>query len=106
MVGKNEKRAHLPEITAPSIAICRSSFRTTLQDERHRLARSTRAFITDFELFLPREKNHCTNTGLVVHDAGFAASFIASINNGWLPRDPFYAYHITKRETKRGFLYK
>ena len=29
-----------------------------------------------------------------------------SINNGWLQRDPFYAYSITKEETKRGFLTK
>lgn len=27
-----------------------------------------------------------------------------AINNGWLARDPFYAYHISKEETKRGFL--
>lgn len=29
-----------------------------------------------------------------------------SINNGWLQRDPFYAYSITNEETKRGFLSK
>lgn len=27
-----------------------------------------------------------------------------AINNGWLARDPFYAYHITREETKRGCL--
>lgn len=29
-----------------------------------------------------------------------------AINNGWLQRDPFYGYSITKEETKRGFLTK
>ena len=29
-----------------------------------------------------------------------------AINNGWLQRDPFYEYSITKEETKRGFLTK
>ena len=29
-----------------------------------------------------------------------------TINNGWLQRDPFYGYNITKEETKRGFLTK
>jgi len=25
-----------------------------------------------------------------------------AVNNGWIPRDPFFAYHISKEETKRG----
>lgn len=36
----------------------------------------------------------------------FRSIIYTAINNGWLPRDPFYAYHITKEETKRGFLTK
>lgn len=42
---------------------------------------------------------------MVIHDALPRIIFTA-INNGWLARDPFYAYHITKEETKRGFLTK
>jgi len=34
----------------------------------------------------------------------FRSIIFMAINNGWLARDPFYAYHITKEETKRGFL--
>ena len=34
----------------------------------------------------------------------FRSIIFMAINNGWLARDPFYAYHISKEETKRGFL--
>lgn len=63
------------------------------------------AFITDFELFLRTEKNHCTNT-IWSYMMPFKRFIYMSINNGWLQRDPFYAYSITKEETKRGFLTK
>ena len=36
----------------------------------------------------------------------FRSIIFTAINNGWLQRDPFYAYHITKEETKRGYLTK
>lgn len=63
------------------------------------------AFITDFELFLRTEKNHCTNT-VWSYMMPFRSIIFTSINNGWLQRDPFYGYSITKEETKRGFLTK
>lgn len=63
------------------------------------------AFITDFELFLRTEKNHCTNT-IWSYMMPFKRIIYMSINNGWLQRDPFYAYSIIKEETKRGFLSK
>lgn len=65
----------------------------------------TPAFITDFELFLRTEKNHCNNT-VWSYMMPFRSIIYMSINNGWLQRDPFYAYSITKEETKRGFLSK
>lgn len=65
----------------------------------------TPAFITDFELFLRTEKNHCNNT-VWSYMMPFKSIIFMSINNGWLQRDPFYAYSITKEETKRGFLSK
>lgn len=63
------------------------------------------AFITDFELFLRTEKNHCTNT-VWSYMMPFRSIIFTAINNGWLQRDPFHAYSITKEETKRGFLTK
>ena len=63
------------------------------------------AFITDFELFLRTKKNHCTNT-IWSYMMPFCSIIYTAINNGWLQRDPFYAYRITKEETKRGFLTK
>lgn len=63
------------------------------------------AFLTDFELFLRTEKNHCNNT-VWSYMMPFRSIIFMAINNGWLQRDPFYAYSITKEETKRGFLSK
>lgn len=63
----------------------------------------TPAFITDFEVFLRIEKGHCTNT-VWSYMMPFRSIIFMAINNGWLARDPFYAYHISKEETKRGFL--
>ena len=55
------------------------------------------AFITDFELFLRTEKNHCTNT-VWSYMMPFRSIIYTAINNGWLQRDPFYAYRITRYE--------
>lgn len=65
----------------------------------------TPAFITDFELFLRTEKDHCTNT-VWSYMMPLRRIIHMAINNGWLQRDPFYGYSITKEETKRGFLTK
>lgn len=65
----------------------------------------TPAFITDFELFLRIEKNHCTNT-IWSYMMPLKRMVYMSINNGWLQRDPFYAYSISPEPTKRGFLTK
>ena len=46
------------------------------------------AFITDFELFLRTEKNHCTNT-VWSYMMPFRSIIYTAINNGWLQRDPF-----------------
>ena len=65
----------------------------------------TPAFITDFELFLRVEKNHCNNT-VWSYMMPFRKIIYMAVNNGLLQRDPFFAYSITKEETKRGFLTK
>ena len=65
----------------------------------------TPAFITDFELFLRIEKHHCTNT-IWSYMMPLKRMVYLSINNGWLQRDPFYAYSISPEPTKRGFLTK
>ena len=65
----------------------------------------TPAFITDFELFLKVEKSHCNNT-VWSYMMPFRKIIYMAVNNGLLQRDPFFAYSITKEETKRGFLTK
>lgn len=65
----------------------------------------TPAFITDFELFLRTEKEHCTNT-VWSYMMPLRRIIYMAINNGWLQRDPFYGYSITREEIKRGFLTK
>lgn len=62
-------------------------------------------FITDFELFLRIEKNHCTNTIWSYMMPLKHMIFIAR-DNGWLVRDPFANYVIAPEDTKRGFLSK
>lgn len=61
--------------------------------------------MTDFELFLRTEKDHCTNT-VWSYMMPLRRIIYIAINNGWLQCDPFYGYSITKEETKRGFLTK
>ena len=63
------------------------------------------AFITDFELFLKTEKNHCNNTAWS-YMMPLRKIICMAVNNGLSQRDPFFAYSITKEETKRGFLTK
>ena len=69
------------------------------------LCELTPAFITDLELFLKTEKNHCNNT-VWSYMMPFRKIIFMAVNNGLLQRDPFFAYSITKEETKRGFLTK
>ena len=57
----------------------------------------TPAFITDFELFLRVEKNHCNNT-VWSYMMPFRKIIYMAVNNGLLQRDPFFAYSITKEE--------
>lgn len=61
------------------------------------------AFITDFEVFLRADAGLCTNT-IWTYMMPLRNVIYIAVNNGWIPRDPFFAYHISKEETKRGFL--
>lgn len=61
------------------------------------------AFITDFEVFLRVDCGLCTNT-IWTYMMPVRNVIYNAVNNGWIPRDPFFAYHISKEETKRGFL--
>ncbi|CDN31347.1 Integrase [Mucinivorans hirudinis] len=65
----------------------------------------TPAFITDFELFLRTEKNHCTTTIWGYMMPLKRMIFIAQ-HNGWLTRNPFADYSISPEPAKRGFLNK
>jgi len=47
------------------------------------------AFITDFELFLKTEKNHCNNT-VWSYMMPFRKIIYMAVNNGLLQRDPFF----------------
>lgn len=63
----------------------------------------TPAFITDFEIFLRVEKGNRTNT-IWTYMMPLKSIIHMAINNGWLSRDPFFAYKIKKEDTHRGFL--
>lgn len=61
------------------------------------------AFITDFESYLRVDAGICNNT-VWTYMMPLRNVINSAVNNGWIPRDPFFAYHISKEETKRGFL--
>ena len=63
------------------------------------------AFITDFEFFLRTEKGCCNNT-VWLYQMPLRKMITIAVNNGWLVRDPFFAYAISPEETDRGFLTK
>lgn len=56
----------------------------------------TPAFITDFELFLRVEKNHCNNT-VWSYMMPFRKIIYIAVNNGLLQRDPFSRTASRKR---------
>ena len=62
-------------------------------------------FITDFELYLRVQKRHCTNT-VWSYMMPFRNVIYESIRKGLLQNNPFCNYHISKEDTKRGFLSK
>ncbi|GLU51570.1 transposase [Dyadobacter frigoris] len=57
-------------------------------------------FITDFEYWLKSVRNIGHNTA-IKYLATFKKIVIICIKNGWLPRDPFHAYKMSKREVDR-----
>lgn len=65
----------------------------------------TPSFITDFDMYLRVEKN-LSNTTIWCYMMPFRSIIFKAVNNGWLARDPFFAYHVKKDEPKIGFLTK
>lgn len=57
-------------------------------------------FITEFEYWLKSVRNIGHNTA-IKYLATFKKIVIICIKNGWLPRDPFHAYKMNKREVDR-----
>lgn len=57
-------------------------------------------FITDFEYWLKSVRNIGHNTA-IKYLATFKKIVIICIKNGWLSRDPFHAYKMSKREVDR-----
>ena len=63
------------------------------------------AFITDFEFYLRTEKG-CTNNTVWIYQMPLRRMITIAVNNGWLPRDPFFDYNIVPEETDRECLTK
>ena len=81
--------------TAPCTNTSRSSSKSGIRSATSRSKSLPPAFITDFELFLRVEKNHCNNT-VWSYMMPFRKIIYMAVNNGLLQRDPFFAYSITK----------
>ncbi|MBR4962776.1 MAG: site-specific integrase [Muribaculaceae bacterium] len=65
----------------------------------------TPVFITNFELFLRMQKGHKTNT-VWSYMMPFRRVINIAVDNGWLQNNPFNNYHLSKENTKRGYLTK
>ncbi|MBR5533031.1 MAG: site-specific integrase [Bacteroidales bacterium] len=65
----------------------------------------TPVFISNFELFLRGQKGHKTNT-VWSYMMPFRRVINIAVDNGWLQNNPFNNYHVSKENTKRGYLTK
>jgi site-specific recombinase XerD len=60
-------------------------------------------FIADYEFWLKSERK-CDHNTTVKYLSNFKKIVNICIKNGWLDRDPFFGYKMTKREIERPFL--
>ncbi len=60
-------------------------------------------FIADYEFWLKSERK-CDHNTSVKYLSNFKKIVNICIKNGWLDRDPFFGYKMTKREVERPFL--
>jgi len=60
-------------------------------------------FITDFEFWLKTQRK-CEHNSAIKYISNFKKIINLCIRRGWLPRDPFLGYKMTRREVERGFL--
>lgn len=61
------------------------------------------AFVTDFEHFL-KVVRKCNHNSTLKYIRNFRKIINLSVKNDWLDRDPFKAYQVKLRDTKRTFL--
>lgn len=60
-------------------------------------------FIADYEFWLMTDRK-CDHNTTVKYLSNFKKIVNICIKNGWLDRDPFFGYKMTKREIERPFL--
>lgn len=60
-------------------------------------------FITEYEFWL-KTARECSHNTTMKYLANFRKIVFICVKNGWLAKDPFYGYKMTKREVKRDFL--
>jgi site-specific recombinase XerD len=57
-------------------------------------------FITDYEFWL-KSVRHCGHNSAIKYLSNFRKIVKRCIQNGWIPRDPFTGFKMTKREVER-----
>jgi len=60
-------------------------------------------FITDYEFWL-KSKRKCDHNTTIKYLSNFKKIVNICLKNGWLPRNPFLGYKMTKREVERPYL--
>lgn len=61
------------------------------------------AFITEYEFWLKSVRN-CAHNTTMKYLANFKKIVLICVKNGWLSKDPFYGYKLSKKEVIREFL--
>lgn len=67
------------------------------------ISRITYSFITDFEFWLKSEKK-CNHNSTIKYLSNLRKIINLCIKNGWLTKDPFFGFKMTKKEVIRDFL--
>lgn len=67
------------------------------------IARVTYSFITDFEFYLKSEKK-CNHNSTIKYLSNLRKIINLCLKNGWLTKDPFFGFKMTKKEVIRDIL--
>ncbi|MBW7840873.1 MAG: phage integrase SAM-like domain-containing protein, partial [Chitinophagaceae bacterium] len=102
LVGKDFSPATL-ERYKTSLEHTRSFILWKYKVEDMDIAKLDYEFVTEYEFWL-KSKRHCNHNTSIKYISNFRKIVNRCIRNGWLPRDPFAGFKMTKKEVERSAL--